>query len=295
MTYSLKDIENIKNNISKSELELDVKNKLDDLVKKIKTNNSSNKKSNSHNWEVVRNFKVTNFKKETNSAIDKLKNTLKIEINKITSNNFELIKNKVKIIFEENLDDELIIKELFEFLYSIVSKNNFNSKINVLLIKELIKIDKLNHYFNDEIKKYKNIFEENSFNYNKYVKLDNYDSLCDYNKNKDSRINNSEFLRNLYLIEILDKNIFLENLFFLQAKLNKFKTNELLKNEVIELSQHIFIILNSDILQKIKDNNNFDLIISNLNLVRNCKTKDYVGLCNKVIFQHMDILDLIKN
>ena len=295
MTYSLKDIENIKNNISKSELELDVKNKLDDLVKKIKTNNSSNKKSNSHNWEVVRNFKVTNFKKETNSAIDKLKNTLKIEINKITSNNFELIKNKVKIIFEENLDDELIIKELFEFLYSIVSKNNFNSKINVLLIKELIKIDKLNHYFNNEIKKYKNIFEENSFNYNEYVKLDNYDSLCDYNKNKDSRINNSEFLRNLYLIEILDKNIFLENLFFLQAKLNKFKTNELLKNEVIELSQHIFIILNSDILQKIKDNNNFDLIISNLNLVRNCKTKDYLGLCNKVIFQHMDILDLIKN
>ena len=53
--------------------------------------------------------------------------------------------------------------------------------------------------------------------------------------------------------------------------------------------------MNSDILQKIKDNNNFDLIISNLNLVRNCKTKDYVGLCNKVIFQHMDILDLIKN
>ena len=98
----------------------------------------------------------------------------------------------------------------------------------------------------------------------------------------------------MFLLDIYDYEVLFENIFFIQDKINSIKLNNDYKNEIIELSQHVFTILDKEVILKINNYENFKQIILNLENIKNANLKENQGLCNKVKFQHMDILDLIK-
>lgn len=294
MKYSIEEIEDIKKSFKEFNINDNVKCKINTLVISLKQNKKTtfNKKE-YEDWNNIRGFKITQFKKTED--LDVVKNKIKIEINKITNKNFDNIEIKLNELIK-NLDNlELIEKEeIYKFIYDILSKNNFNSLINCKLLKNLLHIDSFNKEVLNRIKNYNKIFNSDLFNYNLCNVEKDYDTLCKYNESKDFRINCTNFFKDMFLLDIYDYEVLFENIFFIQDKINSIKLNNDYKNEIIELSQHVFTILDKEVILKINNYENFKQIILNLENIKNANLKENQGLCNKVKFQHMDILDLIK-
>ena len=294
MKYSIEEIEDIKKSFKEFNINDNVKCKINTLVISLKQNKKTtfNKKE-YEDWNNIRGFKITQFKKTED--LDVVKNKIKIEINKITNKNFDNIEIKLNELIK-NLDNlELIEKEeIYKFIYDILSKNNFNSLINCKLLKNLLHIDSFNKEVLNRIKNYNKIFNSDLFNYNLCNVEKDYDNLCKYNESKDFRINYTNFFKDMFLLDIYDYEVLFENIFFIQDKINSIKLNNDYKNEIIELSQHVFTILDKEVILKINNYENFKKIKLNLENIKNANLKENQGLCNKVKFQHMDILDLIK-
>ena len=294
MKYSIEEIEDIKKSFKEFNINDNVKCKINTLVISLKQNKKTtfNKKE-YEDWNNIRGFKITQFKKTED--LDVVKNKIKIEINKITNKNFDNIEIKLNELIK-NLDNlELIEKEeIYKFIYDILSKNNFNSLINCKLLKNLLHIDSFNKEVLNRIKNYNKIFNSDLFNYNLCNVEKDYDTLCKYNESKDFRINCTNFFKDMFLLDIYDYEVLFENIFFIQDKINSIKLNNDYKNEIIELSQHVFTILDKEVILKINNYENFKKIKLNLENIKNANLKENQGLCNKVKFQHMDILDLIK-
>ena len=294
MKYSIEEIEDIKKSFKEFNINDNVKCKINTLVISLKQNKKTtfNKKE-YEDWNNIRGFKITQFKKTED--LDIVKNKIKIEINKITNKNFDNIEIKLNELIK-NLDNlELIEKEeIYKFIYDILSKNNFNSLINCKLLKNLLHIDSFNKEVLNRIKNYNKIFNSDLFNYNLCNVEKDYDTLCKYNESKDFRINCTNFFKDMFLLDIYDYEVLFENIFFIQDKINSIKLNNDYKNEIIELSQHVFTILDKEVILKINNYENFKKIKLNLENIKNANLKENQGLCNKVKFQHMDILDLIK-
>ena len=295
MKYSIEEIEDIKKTLKEFSVNENVKCKINNLVTSLKQNRKSNfSKKDYEDWSNIRGFKITQFKKTEN--LDVIKNKIKIEINKITNKNFNNIENNLNELIK-NLDNlELIEKEnIYKFIYNLLSKNNFNSEINCKLLKNLLHIEDFNKEVISKINNYNKIFDSELFNYHLCNVEQDYDNLCKYNESKDYRINYTNFFKDMFLLDIYDNKVLFENIFFIQDKINSFKKNINYKNELIELSQHIFTFLSKNIILKINNYEEFKQIVVNLENIKNANLKENEGLCNKVKFQHMDILDLIKN
>ena len=176
-------------------------------------NNLTNK-----DWENIRNFKVTTLKKSEDS-FKILMDDIRINLNKLTDNNFQEIYNNInkiikKVIKEDKKSSEHL-NEISKSIFDIGSMNHFWSSLYAKLYKFLI----IDYEF------MKDICIENFNNYldmfdDVEVDPDNYDELCKYNKANENRKGISSFFVNLMIYEVIDSELIYNLLFKVFEKVN---------------------------------------------------------------------------
>ena len=256
--------------------------------KKTKNNEISN-----DDWEAIRNFQAT--VKNEKTGMDKVKDTIRCEINKIADKNYSAQKYIIMEILRENIliwdVDEL--KSVGELIIEVSSSNRFYSKLYCDLIGEIIKTyDFINPLLEDfKVKvyeRYKNLSIE------EFTSSDDYNELCKKNNNNESRKAKGLFLVNLMLDEFIEVEFITDVIINLQEKLiNGIEDSD--NNEMNEeISEIIFILLqNSYMYLKHEHNTEWKKILKNIENLSEMKNNNK-GLSNKTIFKQMDILDIVN-
>jgi hypothetical protein len=289
--YRIEDYKKILDIMIFEKLDEEIQNKINYLLDNItideknenKTNYYRNKKNyNNLHWNNIRNFQKTKIVK--NELDFNIKNIL----NKITDNNYVIQKKELffiisNVLKDENCENNLTI--IYNKIIEIIKNNIYFSLIYARLCRELFE---LNFFFFDKIVEEGNNLSEYLLSIENKVDKDkdknNYDVLCNHNKNNDQKKSILMFFVNIFkndknnfgiLINILDNIL---DIFEINIKLENEKSN----NE--DLTELIFILLTNI--------DNFDnKYEEKIRMISEYKVKNYPGLTNKIIFKLMDILD----
>ena len=260
---------------------------------KKKKKRTKNNEISSDDWEAIRNFQAT--VKNEKTGMDKIKDTMRCEINKIADKNYEAQKIIIMEILRENIlvwtSDEL--KTVGELIIEVSSANRFYSKLYCDLIGEIIKTYDFITPLLEDFKKNVNESYEN-LSVDEFSASDDYNELCKKNNKNESRKAKGLFLVNLMLEEFLEVEFITNLILNLQNKLingiDDSDNNEM--NE--EISEIMFILLeNSYTFLKQEDNTEWEKILKNIENISEMKNNNK-GLSNKTIFKQMDILDIVN-
>lgn len=260
---------------------------------KKKKKRTKNNEISSDDWEAIRNFQAT--VKNEKTGMDKIKDTMRCEINKIADKNYEAQKIIIMEILRENIlvwtSDEL--KTVGELIIEVSSANRFYSKLYCDLIGEIIKTYDFITPLLEDFKKNVNESYEN-LSVEEFPASDDYNELCKKNNKNESRKAKGLFLVNLMIEEFLDVEFITNLILNLQEKLiNGIDVSD--NNEMNEeISEIVFILLeNSYTFLKQEDNTEWEKILKNIENISEMKNNNK-GLSNKTIFKQMDMLDIVN-
>lgn len=290
--YTIDDINSIKKNGFSYILPDETQNLIIDLSKLVGSPDyiktpvfHKNIRNKEPDWELLKNFKPTQ-KTELNQD-EKIIQSIKGSLNKLTDKNYDTMS---KNIFEDlsKLESSDKFNYVNTIIFNIASSNRFYSVIYANLFNNLIKkYDLFKNYINDAMSSYlerfNNILDVNP--------NEDYDLFCEENKKNEEQKALTEFIVNLNkqgVIEIDRLVVLFEEMFDLVLK---YKVEAKYKSRIIELSENIFILLNSGF-EGFKNINAWTNILSNIETITVMKVKDYPGLSNKSIFKFMDIMDI---
>lgn len=241
-------------------------------------------------WEEMRNFKKTTIVK-SETHVDKVIDDIRLALNKITESNFASIKEEIIALLEkalsvEHSDDDLL--KIGESIFEIGSMNKFWTELYAKLYKDLL----------DTFPIMKGISERNFVNFGKLFDNiryaspdDDYDLFCQVNKENDRRKAISSFFVNLMGQNIISGNslgTIIDNLVNMIKTLINTEGN---KDQVDEISENVFIIMDKGYDMLKESWSNFEDVNNYLNGITNMKKKDYPSLTNKTIFKFMDLKD----
>ena len=295
--YSIEQIENICFSKKKFGLSEKTLNILKDIESKvgspdyIKTPifNKKKKRYMGEDWDSIRGFKTTKIV-ETTSLIEELVIKVKDILNKLTKETFEKNCEKLLEVIDNNELNQTDMLRIGKLIFSIGSKNKFYSDVyadlyKVLMYKYEIMIDVFNKSLNDFISIFENI---------EYISAEeDYDRFCIINKENEQRKSLSSFFISLMNCEMIEEKIIIDIILKLQNKIYAFYENKEKRNHIDEISENLFILIVNGY-NKIKEQNEIDLIKENVNKITNINKKKYLGITNKTIFKNMDILDAIN-
>lgn len=300
--YSLKDYENIAENCQINELSLTTIKIVNDLAKKVGAPNYSKtpifKKKPKHqkyhinkeDWEQIRNFKTTQLKKNQD-GIEAQLDLLRINLNKLTNKNYEVITNEIfnfiNNIIDKEKDSEKTYKTLMQIGHSIFEigcLNVFWSDLYATLFRDLI----------EQFKIMEKICHENL---NKFIKIfdtiecvelsnNNYNEFCDCNKKNENRRGMSGFFINLMMKGIVQKEYIYNILKNLLDKINSHSSDEFtnINEEIIE-NISIMLIKGKEFLTGTKE---WDGIIRTIEFY---SENNDIGISKKIQFKCLDIID----
>jgi len=242
-------------------------------------------------WESIRTFQTTKIEQKT--GLDGKIDQIRLMLNKLTDKTFLDIKDKVILIINELIEQEISEEDLTKIgttIFELASTNKFYSKIYAELYAVLISnYDFLRPIFDKSFNSYLDIFK-----HIEYVEPDkDYDRFCEINKINEKRKALSMFFVNLSNISIISKDSIVVILCDLLRMVSIYINEENKKNEVDELTENIAILLNKEVL------NQCTIIINNEKTIKelivylaNSKSKDFKSLSNKAIFKYMDLIDM---
>merc|ERR1712070_165283 len=248
------------------------------------------------------NIKETNFVKPINTpfkatviekkiGIDRIIDEIRVMLNKISETTINkytnLIIEKINNLQHDISSDEFI--KIGDTIFSIACMNVFYVHLYADLYKELIdNFAFFTHIFNNNVESYLELFDVIEI----VDPIKDYNKYCEVKKQNDARKATSAFYTHLMLKGILDKKIILNLMLKLQNKLENNKCNKEKKDENIELCENIaiFIELGKNVL---KNELQWEEIISNIKLISSSPLASNEGLTNKIIFKYMEILDMI--
>jgi len=249
-------------------------------------------------WEKMKAFKSTQIEKK--DGIEKLINDVRVCLNKISNKNYETPRDAIiqyirEIIDNKDIDkkEEEITSELLKIkksIFDIASTNKFYSELYAVLYKDLI-----NNFdsFNENIESFVNEYIENIQNINYVDPKVDYDKYCDYNKENDKRKAMSAFIVNLSKNGIIDKNIVIEKITYLEdLALNYCNIDEKI-NEVEEITENLYILITNSFMY-MGNEERWQAVMDKVKTFSQMKTKEYKSLSSRALFKFMDILDFIK-
>ena len=325
MRYSIEDFQDIESEGYIYELPpeaLSLINQLSDMVgaptyqktpifsKNVNPKKRNKNEFNDNEWKMLRNFKKTEIKKNQNNNI----NQVRILLNKLTTNNYDSMIDKIVEIIENIVannkdieavdaeagpeDDETVGEQiektelavLCDFIFDIASTNKFYSELYAQLYFDLLKrynilesIFRLS--FNEFIKLFDNI-ETCSPN-------EDYDLFCKINKINDKRRAMGIFIINLMKKDIITKIEVFNIIINLQNMVEKDLDNLEMQVKIEELCENIYLMYTNSY-SVIKDMNEYDDLFNKLVGITKLNVKDYKGLGNKVKFKYMDMVEYKK-
>lgn len=235
-------------------------------------------------------FKSTIFNKDS-SEDEIITREIKSSINKITSKNYDRVKEQIienieKIVNLNNVNLKDTCKYIFE--YATTSRCNGKTYAN-LYIELMEKYNVFKEEFNGNFESYIHLFDK----IESTTQSDNYELFCKLNSVNEKRKAFSEFISNLVLLDAVDIKNIEEIILKLQNELiySVEWNNETPKCE--EICENLLIFI-TNLCNKLKDLESWDKIVSNINEVKNLKVNDVISMSNKIKFKHMDMLDAIN-
>lgn len=242
-------------------------------------------------WECVRDFKTTEITKK--EGIGKTIDDIRGILNKMSNDNYDMRKKDlfelIDEVMESNGSDDNVGK-IGKTLFDMASSNKFYSELYANLYKELMeKYDVFNNVFKTNFEQFMTLFDTIE-----YVNpAEDYDAFCNINKINEERKSLSMFFVNLMKQDIIshfDMIVIIEKL---QCLIFKYMNEENAINKVEEVTENLFIII-SNIKTELKDNVTWVNIFNKINQVSEYNSKKFPSLSNKVIFKHMDLIELLE-
>lgn len=308
MQYTLSDIEKIKslnNNYIINDDVIEIINSISEKVsapsyvktpifhKKKQDDRKKKKKNleiNDEDWVAIRNFQAT--EKIKKDGIDKLIDTIRCELNKISDKHYEKQKNRILELMSELTKNEYSDEDknkVVALIFEIASNNKFYSKLYAQLYKDLIYFYScMTDVLEKHIDEYKGLFKNID-----YCDPDkDYERYCKNNKLNESRRALTSFVVNLQKIEVISIEITYDMIKYLIEITREMINDETKKNILCEITENLFILVTES-----KDNikkwnsDNYDELIEFISNMKMLKIKSKPGLCNKMIFKYMDLYD----
>jgi hypothetical protein len=307
MKYSLNDIENIKSLENNYKLGDDIIQIINSISEKVgapsynKTPNFHKKKEerkkrkkntdiNDDDWEAIRNFQATEIKKK--EGIERLIDSIRCELNKLSDENYSVIKSKILDLMSELMTADYKQEEknkVVEIIFDIASNNKFYSKMYAELYKDLSYFYScLTNVLDIQVNSYKDLFKDiETCNAD-----EDYEKYCRNNKLNESRKAMTTFIVNLFKIDIIQPEVVYDMIEFLKEITRNSLNNETKKAAICEIAENLFILI-TETKNKIKElsNDNYEEIYEFVKDMKLLKAKDKLGLSNKAVFKYMDIYD----
>ena len=258
-----------------------------------KKKEKSKPKHSMEDWEAIRSFKPTK-KVEVKEGIDTYIYNLRNALNKISEKNLEkqketIFKNMDDIMCNEELNNKK--DEVVNMVYDLVSVNKVYSRMYAELYKDLVeKYDIFKYKLNKIVNEYKSSLLNVEF----VSAEENYDEYCKYNKANDKVKSRTLFISNLLKIGMVSSNDYFDIMQYLIMLLLKNADIENKENEVDELTENMFIIV--DYLDKnyknIKLCEEYLLIKSKMEEILGKENTSYKSMTKRCKFRLMDIIEI---
>lgn len=305
--YTLDDYNKIVENYQINELSKTTIKIVNDLARKVGAPNYSKtpifkKKQrpqkyhiNKEDWEQIRNFKTTQLKKNQDGIEAKM-DLLRINLNKLTKKNYDIISNEIfnfiNNIIDKEKDSEKTYNTLLEIGHSIFEigcLNVFWSNLYAELFRDLIKqfkiMEKICH---ENLEKFIKIFDKIEC-----VKLsnNNYNDFCKCNKKNEGRKGMSSFFVNLMMKGIISKEYIYNVIGNLLDKINS-NTDDDFININEEIIENISIMLIKG-KEELKDNKkDWEGVIRTIEFYS--EQNNDSGVSKKFQFKCLDIIDELE-
>ena len=236
------------------------------------------------------NFNITVIKK--NIGIEKEIDNIRILLNKLTESSFNNILRDIQDILNKIISNfyENVFEKVGISMYNIFISNILFSKIYSKLIIKLNNSNFLNDIINNKLISFHIFFEEEMVKNNEHCL--SFDEISNNNKKSDLKKGEAQLLTNLLLENFIKKEDFIN---FLEKLMNLFY--EIINKEdkislIDKLADIIFIII-KDSFNYLKKENYYTEIESFINDISNMKIKSRPSISNKAIFKFMDLRDLL--
>ena len=244
-------------------------------------------------------IKPTIFKKEITSLFDNVKQEIRISMNKISNDTYDMILKDISIKIdmlieekdktEDQLEAELV--QVGKLIFDLATFNYFYSKLYAKLYKDLM----------DKYTSFTNVLEKNFTTFTDYFKNityvspnDDYDAHCNYNVQKETRKSLTSFISELYVLDIIQEEYIIE---LINELYKQFITNIEIKEGTHisdEISENLKVLYSSTmhVLIKTPDWEQLKNIILE---TATLKPKSKPGFSSKSLFCYYDIRDKIKS
>ena len=251
----------------------------------FKEKNHCNKKRNKTDWALIRNFKVTKIEKKI-EGIEHDMNVLREFLNKMTNKTYE--ENVKEIILKVKTFDKKNLIIICKYIFEMASSNKFYSEMYANLYKTLMsEFEEMQEECFAQLEKFLKTFKEII-----YIDPDNdYDGFCDMNENNEKRRSMSQFFVNLMKKEVIDNKEIINIIVALHERIFEYLKEENNKNIIEEIVENIFIMLYKN-KSFFKNNENWEKIEKDIEIITSAKKGDFPSLTNKIIFRYLDIAEL---
>lgn len=226
-------------------------------------------------------------------GVDKTINHIRAHLNKLSSNNYDNIKDIISENIQLLLDNEASNEELTKvanFVLETASNNGFYSEMYAKLYCDLTECFPLfETLFEGSFTKYLDMYD----NITSFSDNDDYDAFCNQNQ-----INSERRAFTMFIVNLCIKNkITNERLFDLCWKLQTSFDVSILEegNKPLcdELCENIFIIMTKGY-KCLKTQNKYASLNGKMTIVKNTNIKDVKSLSNKSKFKYYDMFDFVE-
>lgn len=245
------------------------------------TNNYSNKTLNNNEKQndIITKNRINRIKVLNNTnSIDAINNNIRKILNKLSSSNYEKLKNEF-LCYYNTIINENEINSINEFIFSTLTQNNqiFSELYSSLFLNLINKNSDFSILLNNNIYKFIN-----------FINNVNYDTMN--NKNNDEL---KCFL--LFYINCIKKNVISYYVIFdlLNNVYNELFNYFEIENKKIYceiINEFIFFIINNSY-DIIKNKDEYIIIYKNIEKIKVMKNNTCVSISNKIIFKNMDLYD----
>lgn len=243
-------------------------------------------------WEEMRNFKVTELKKNED-GIEKKIDDIRNLLNKITSKNFDSIKINIIDMLNNIISSDVDKNELLkvgESIFEIGCMNKFWSKLYADLYKELMEsFPVMKDICMQNFESFSTLFDNI-----RYVSEDDYDEFCLVNKENNKRRSISSFFVHLMKEGVIETSKIADIIVKLSDKFTEYISIDGMKNQVDEICENLFILIKEGIETIESDDSleeTYDKITNFVAQVTKLKTKDYKSFTSKTLFKFMDLVE----
>ena len=254
-------------------------------------NRRKNQQISDDDWEVLRTFETTQRveKKGDEAIIDQIRKCL----NKISDANYDTQSAEIvdTITLHVESGNEGLVSDIIHSILKTATGNVFFSKLYAKLVTKLVECfgDKIKDLIHDKLATYAEQFAQiESVDPN-----ENYDKFCEINIQNDHRRALGVFLTNLAVLRVLDVEEVLSVICDIHSNMRLHIKKDKDAVAVEQMSDACAMMIEAG-LNCFKDAEDWPSLVENITNISKTKAKDYDGLSNKVVFKHMDILDLIK-